>query len=79
MFPPDETGFEAALFNVFLTIREIRTLIKTDTQYAVFSVGFVFAFLVYHLGSVYLAMIGIAIILFSFPISSMIYTGILGC
>jgi len=67
------------LFNSFITRNIFRRLVKQDTNYAVFSVGFVFCYLIYHLGSIYLAFIGIAIILFSFPVTSLIYTGILRC
>lgn len=72
-FPPDETGFEVSMFNAFITRNIFRTLVKTDTNYAVFSVAFVFSYLIYHLGSIYLAFIGITIILFSFPVTSLFY------
>jgi hypothetical protein len=65
--------------NSFITRNIFRKLIKEDTNYAVFSVGFVFAYLIYHLGSLYLAFVGIMIILFSFPVTSMLYMGVLKC
>ena len=67
------------MFNSFITRNVFRVLVKQDTNYAVFSVGFVFIYLIYHLGSIYLATIGITIILFSFPVTSMLYTGVLRC
>jgi len=67
------------MFNSFITRNIFRTLVKTDTNYAVFSVAFVFFYLIYHLGSIYLAFIGIIIILFSFPVTSLFYRGLLKC
>ena len=67
------------LFNSFLTRNIFRTLVVTDTNYAVFSVMFVFCYLIFHLRSLYLAFIGISIVLFSFPVTSFFYNGVLGC
>jgi len=67
------------LFNSFLTRNIFRKLVVDDTNYAVFSVMFVFLYLIFHLRSLYLAFIGIAIVLFSFPVTSFLYNGVLGC
>ena len=47
-------------------------------MYAFYSLTFVFCYLWYHLGSIFLAVVGISIIVFSFPMTSCIANGIFG-
>ena len=46
-------------------------------MYAAFSVLFVFGFLWYHLRSLFLACIGMSLIIFSFPLSLIVCEGVL--
>ena len=48
----------------------------SDVAYAVFSVLFVFFYIMFHLKSLFLAWISMLLILFSFPVSYLIYSGI---
>jgi protein dispatched 1 len=52
-------------------------MVTKDTQWAVFSVLFVFIYFIIHLQSIFLAAIGILMILFSFPVTSFINEAIL--
>ena len=47
-----------------------------DAAFAVFSVLFVFLYLIFHLRSIFLAAMGILIIVCSFPVASIISKGI---
>lgn len=51
--------------------------VNEDTYYAIFSVIFVFMYFIIHLRSLYLATVGISIILFSFCVTVCITEGIL--
>jgi predicted RND superfamily exporter protein len=50
--------------------------LKEDSYYAIFSVMFVFLYLIIHLRSLFLAFVGITIILFSFPLTVCITEGL---
>ena len=52
-------------------------LVTKDTQWSVFSVMFVFIYFIIHLQSVFLAANGILMIIFSFPITSIINEAII--
>ena len=52
-------------------------MVTKDTQWAVFSVLFVFIYFIIHLQSIFLAAVGILMILFSFPVTSFINEAIL--
>jgi predicted RND superfamily exporter protein len=52
-------------------------MVTKDTQWAVFSMLFVFIYFIMHLQSLMLATIGIFMILFSFPVTAVINEGIL--
>jgi protein dispatched 1 len=63
-------------FMEFITI--FLDLVIKDAYFAFYSLFFVFIYLWYHLGSFFLANIGISIIVFSFPFTAVIVNGILG-
>jgi predicted RND superfamily exporter protein len=52
-------------------------MVTKDTQWAVFSILFVFIYFIIHLQSVFLAAMGILMILFSFPVTAVINEGII--
>lgn len=53
-------------------------VLDKDMQWAVFSGMFVFAYIWFHLGSLMMAIVGIISIMFSFPVTYLIYTGVFG-
>ena len=55
---------------------EFDLMIKKDTGFAVFSVLFVFLYLNVHLRSIFLATVGIILIMFSFSITAIVCEGI---
>jgi predicted RND superfamily exporter protein len=55
---------------------EFNILVKKDTSYAVFSVSFVFVYFIIHLRSVFLASVGIMLIMFSFSVTAIVCEGI---
>jgi len=70
------TGFKADVFNFSYLNDKFQVLAEEDTSYAAFSVLFVFCYLIYHLKSLFLATIGISIILLSFPFTVIMTEGI---
>ena len=52
-------------------------VIKEDMKWSVFSVLFVFVYIWFHLMSFFLALCGLVIILMSFPVTQVIYRGLL--
>lgn len=55
---------------------EFDILVKKDTSFAVFSVSFVFIYFIIHLRSLFLASIGIMLIMFSFSVTAIVCEGI---
>ena len=53
----------------------IETL-KSDVDYAIFSILFVLFYITIHLESFFMAIISMLLIIMSFPVSYLIYTGI---
>ena len=51
-------------------------MVNGDVAFAIFSGLFVFCFIWYHLESFFMALLSIFMILLSFPVSYLIYTGI---
>ena len=51
-------------------------MVQRDTSFSVFSVIFVFFYMIFHLKSLFLSTIGIFMILFSFPITTVLTEGI---
>lgn len=76
-FTDDETGFGVSIVNEIFLRGIFQDLVTGDTAFSIFSVMFVFCFLCYHLGSGFLSMIGIMLILLSFPLTSFICEAIL--
>ena len=74
----EDNQIYASIVSEELMQQEFMLLIDKDTFFAVFSVLFVYFYLNIHLKSIFLATIGIVMILFSFPISAIIYQGVLG-
>ena len=62
--------------NTQLTNKEFQDTIKSDVAFAVFSVAFVFCYIMFHLKSLFLAWVSMMLILLSFPISYLIYSGL---
>ena len=52
-------------------------LVNYDTSFAVFSVVFVFIYMIIHLRSLFLALVGMMLILLSFPLTVLITEGLL--
>ena len=52
-------------------------LVEYDTSFAVFSVLFVFIYMIIHLRSLFLAIVGMMLILLSFPLTVIITEGLL--
>ena len=52
-------------------------LVNYDTSFAVFSVLFVFIYMIIHLRSLFLALVGMMLILLSFPLTVLITEGLL--
>lgn len=63
-------------YNQPLSQRMFRKQVDDDVAYAIFSVAFVFIYIIFHLESFFLALISMVLILMSFPFSYLIYTGI---
>ena len=74
----DETGMSGGLVSIMQTIRVFISLVGKDAFFAFYSLFFVYLYLYYHLGSFFLASIGISIIVFSFPMTSVITRSLLG-
>lgn len=51
---------------------------RMDTRWAIGSISFVYLYFIFHLQSIFLASFSILLILFSFPLTQIIYTGVLG-
>ena len=66
------------MVNIMQTIRVFLSLVVGDAMLAVYSLLFVFAYLWWHLESLFLAFIGIFIICTSFPVTACITNGIFG-
>ena len=62
--------------NTQLMNKEFQDTIKSDIAFAVFSVAFVFCYIMFHLKSLFLAWVSMMLILLSFPVSYLIYSGI---
>jgi predicted RND superfamily exporter protein len=74
----DETGMSAGLVNLIQTLRTFLSLVTKDAFFAFYSLAFVFFYLYWHLSSLFLALIGIMIIIFSFPFTSVITNDLFG-
>lgn len=73
-----ETSFRADFVNELLSEEELQELIKQDALFSLFSVAFVYCYLVFHLESIFLSTVGILLIIFSFPVTLIIVKGLLG-
>lgn len=73
----NEGGVDPIIFSQAVGQIEFDKLVKSDVAYAVFSVMFVQAYFVFHLRSFFLATIGVILIIFSFPLTSIICEGVL--
>ena len=65
-------NFKSAVFSLDVAQKMFDKQANDDTQWAVFSVLFVFLYFIYHLESVTLSAVGIVLILFSFPFTAVI-------
>lgn len=75
-FPESETGVKVRVDGFILAIDDFLALVMSDGMKAIFSVGFVFLYLNFHLQSCFLSCLGIGIIIFSFPFTVVITNGI---
>lgn len=64
------------MFSFVTFLDEILILLYFDMGFILCALFFVFGFFSYHIGSKFLAMIGISIIFFSFPLTAVIVQGI---
>mmetsp|Transcript_2148 Transcript_2148/g.3212 ORF Transcript_2148/g.3212 Transcript_2148/m.3212 type:complete len:259 (+) Transcript_2148:706-1482(+) len=73
-----ETGsnFEVNLASFLITFDELMEVVLGDALKALFSMAFVFFYLVFHLKSKFLALIGVSIIVISFPITLLLTEGV---
>ena len=69
-------GYDASLFATILLFDEFGAILIKDAAFAVFSCTFVFFYLAFHLQSCFLALVGITLILTSFPFTVVITEGI---
>lgn len=75
-YPSDSpSGFMAELVSTIIRQKAFSETVNEDTSFAIFSVIFVFFYFIIHLRSVFLAFIGISIILFSFCVTVCITEG----
>jgi len=70
-------GMKQLNFNFIVMQDDFYKLSMDDTGFALFSIMFVFGYLTYHLGSFFLAYIGVVLILLSFPLTVLVTEGIL--
>jgi len=73
---PVENGFDASLFASILLFDKFESILYKDFAFAAFAVTFVFVYLSFHLQSCFLALVGITLILTSFPFTVVITEGI---
>jgi hypothetical protein len=71
-------GMKPIMFNFLVMNEDFYELGMQDSSFSGLSIMFVFSYLTYHLGSFFLAYIGIILILFSFPLTVLVTEGILG-
>lgn len=74
--PADSTGFKSRVIARALDSGNINKIASEDTAWALLSVLFVFLYFIFHLRSLFLAVVGITIVLFSFPLTIVICKGI---
>ena len=70
--------FKFYIYNRHINNSAFNRLVESDTFYSIYSGLFVFVYMWYHLKSLFLALIGLIIIIFSFPITMLITNGLLG-
>lgn len=73
---PDNTGFRASVFCFALEIEVWLNLLLADALFALGAAAFVFLYFVFHLRSCFMALIGMSLILMSFPLTVLICKGI---
>ena len=64
------------LISRVLTSDLFESLVKTDTFFAVYSVLLVYAYMIFHLQSIFLSTVMMTLIVFSFPITALVTEGI---
>ena len=73
---PDNTGFRASVFCIALEIEVWLNLLLSDALFALSAAAFVFLYFVFHLRSCFMALVGMSLILMSFPLTVLICKGI---
>ena len=73
----DSTGFRAELISIALDMDLFQSIINSDAMWALGSLIFVFFIFIVHLKSYFLALIGITLIVFSFPLTVLLCKSIL--
>lgn len=66
------------MYSEILMNEEFNKMVVEDTSYAVISVGLVFCYFCFHLWSVFLAFMGMILIILSFGVTAMISEGAIG-
>lgn len=66
------------IYSEILMNEEFNDMVVEDTSYAVISVGLVFCYFCFHLWSVFLAFMGMILIILSFGVTAMISEGAIG-
>ena len=74
---PKYRAVERTAQNKLLNNKLFRETLLNDVKWAVFSVIFVFCYIMFHLRSFFMAFVSMLLILFSFPITYLLYTGLL--
>ena len=73
----DSTGFRVELISIALDMDLFQSIINSDAMWALGSLIFVFFIFIVHLKSYFLALIGITLIVFSFPLTVLLCKSIL--
>lgn len=77
-FEEANENIKPMMFSQQLAQRMFDEQARMDTVWALGSISFVFLYFVIHLRSIFLASFSILLILFSFPVTQIIYSGALG-
>jgi len=72
----DKDGFSTTMFSQDIMEKMINEEVEKDTSFAALSILFVLGYLIYHLKSLVLGLVGISLILFSFSLTAFISQGI---
>lgn len=75
-YKEDPTGFKIYQINHLVFLQGVQDTLFGGMIWITFSVAFVFSYFVYHIGSVFLATLGMFLIAISFPLTVIITNGV---